>query len=154
LGAIKEEVKFAGTIDRVDSKGGKLRIIDYKTGFVDNNKLNPKEWEKLFSDPSYSKAFQLMMYAWIYEKKHPQMQEMQAGIISLRMPGKGPALVKSPEKKQLNNSLLLEFEEKLRELVEEIFNTSIPFSQTEDESRCKYCSFNEICNRISYNDNF
>ena len=43
--------------------------------------------------------------------------------------------------------LLPAFEDKLVELLTELFNPSITFDQTEDLNMCKYCSFKEICGR-------
>ncbi|MEN8225615.1 MAG: PD-(D/E)XK nuclease family protein [Bacteroidota bacterium] len=146
-----EQLIFAGTIDRVDQKRGIARILDYKTGFVSEKQLNPKTWENLIENPEYSKAFQLIMYSWLYHKTNPA-EALQAGIISLRAPGKGPVLLKPPEDRDLNPELFMTFEHKLQEMMEEIFNPSIPFSQAKDESRCKYCSYKEICNRVNANE--
>ena len=40
-----------------------------------------------------------------------------------------------------------EFETGLKELISSIFNPEIPFTQTDDETRCTYCAFKEICGR-------
>jgi hypothetical protein len=81
-------------------------------------------------------------------------QELKAGIISLRSPGEGPEMVKPLKQEIINREILLEFEKGLFDLIKEIFNPDIPFSQTEDEDRCKYCTFNEMCNRISPGENY
>ena len=38
-----------------------------------------------------------------------------------------------------------EFEERLKEVVNEIFNPDIPFRPTETTSRCTNCPFKELC---------
>ena len=40
-----------------------------------------------------------------------------------------------------------EFRTRLQALLEEIFNPDLSFSQTEEEDRCTYCDFKEICKR-------
>ncbi|MCK5765293.1 MAG: PD-(D/E)XK nuclease family protein [Bacteroidales bacterium] len=44
-----------------------------------------------------------------------------------------------------------EFEDHLMGLLMEIVDPDIPFAQTEDESRCKYCNFKTICNKTVSN---
>lgn len=39
------------------------------------------------------------------------------------------------------------FEKKLREVLTEIFDPSIPFGQCSDTGNCKYCLFKSVCNR-------
>jgi CRISPR/Cas system-associated exonuclease Cas4 (RecB family) len=148
------EVKIRGTIDRIDRKGAHLRIMDYKTGYVDNRQLNPGNWEKLFTDPNFSKAFQLLLYTWLYDRNQGSPDKLQAGVISLRAPGNGPVALIPPDKKELNRNLLDEFTAELQKLLAEILNNEMPFSQTTDENRCKYCTFQEICNRISLPDKY
>jgi CRISPR/Cas system-associated exonuclease Cas4 (RecB family) len=147
-------VNFRGTIDRVDERSGRIRILDYKTGYVRPAKLKPATWDELFSDPGYSQAFQLLMYSWLYQRKHPAESELTTGIISLRAPGAGPMMVKPPGSEALDKMVFEEFEQRLKTLVREIFDPARPFVQTEDEDRCRYCSFRETCNRSIVKDNF
>ena len=44
-------------------------------------------------------------------------------------------------------SIANDFEVLLRSLIEEIFNTDLPFVQTENEEHCKYCSYRQICRK-------
>jgi hypothetical protein len=43
--------------------------------------------------------------------------------------------------------LLGEFEARLKKLLEEMFDPSIPFVQTENTKNCEYCPFRGICYR-------
>jgi CRISPR/Cas system-associated exonuclease Cas4 (RecB family) len=149
-----QAINFVGWIDRIDKKGSTTRILDYKTGYTKDKELKPKSWEDLFTNPDFNKAFQLIMYSWLYHKENPGIPAMQAGIISLRSPGNGPMLATPPESKEINETVLGEFEEHLSSLMIEIFDPSLPFRQAEDESRCKYCSFKEICIRAVSSDNY
>ena len=40
-----------------------------------------------------------------------------------------------------------EFSEKLRHCIDEIFDPTVPFSQTKIEKNCEYCQYKSICNR-------
>jgi len=140
------KVKFRGTADRIDSKDSSVRIIDYKTGSVKEQKLRWTDWDKLFADPDYSQAFQLMMYSWLYHREHPG-RVPSAGIVSLKMPGNGPIMIKAGGKEVMDDQALEEFESKLIELIRKIFDPQLAFSQTEDEKQCRYCNFKEICNK-------
>ena len=43
--------------------------------------------------------------------------------------------------------VLLEFEARLRELLEELFNPDTVFDQTEEIDSCTYCPYKRICYR-------
>jgi MoaA/NifB/PqqE/SkfB family radical SAM enzyme len=40
-----------------------------------------------------------------------------------------------------------DFQAKLKELLEEIYNPEVPFDQTEVLKKCEYCPYKEICGR-------
>ena len=42
---------------------------------------------------------------------------------------------------------LNDFESLLVDTIKTIFNRDIPFSQTDDNDVCKYCSYKNICNK-------
>lgn len=147
--SLNKTINLNGTIDRIDFRRSKhnsktkpfeegFYIIDYKTGKVNytDNKLNDKNWSELITDFKHSKAFQLLFYAYII-KKAPKYSDksiyvgnycfknLKSGLIPFRnRPKKGdyaPSLIDNP--------ILEEFEEKLSELLIEIFNQNIPFSE-------------------------
>lgn len=140
-------INFRGTIDRVDTLNNVTRIMDYKTGSVDGKSLKFTEWEELISDPAKSKAFQLMLYAWVYQKSSSDGKPLKAGIISLRAPGNGAIPLIGPEGEWIDGMTLKQFEEQLIILMSEILDPDTPFNQTNDEDRCKYCDYKEMCNR-------
>ena len=45
------------------------------------------------------------------------------------------------------SAYLPEFKEHLDTLLEEIFNPSIPFTQTENLKNCEWCALRELCER-------
>jgi RecB family exonuclease len=58
------DFKLNGKVDRVDFEGDTLRIIDYKTGKVEQSEIVFTEFDELIENPKKSKAFQLLMYAY------------------------------------------------------------------------------------------
>jgi radical SAM protein with 4Fe4S-binding SPASM domain len=48
---------------------------------------------------------------------------------------------------QVTDSYINVFEEILKQLISNIFDTRKPFTQTEKTEDCKYCPFKTICNR-------
>lgn len=141
-----------GKIDRVDSKEGVLRIIDYKTG---KDKLDFDSVVSLFTrDGKRNKAaFQTLIYALLYKTN------MHAAAINTRIsPGLinrmnlfeesfefGLKMAKTPV--QDVTSLLPEFEAHLRALLEEIFNQKMVFDQTTVVETCRLCAYKNICYR-------
>ena len=55
--------------------------------------------------------------------------------------------VKTPDGDLILPSTLANFEDSLRELVGDLLNRDIEFSQTEDLKNCTYCDFKGICSR-------
>lgn len=147
-GESPKTIRLKGKIDRIDVVNNMVRIIDYKTGSVENKELKMDNWDELLSNPDLSKSFQLLMYAWLYKKQHPENQKtVQSGIISFRKLSEGIKNIFVNGSDQLNDDVINHFEEQLKKLIGEIYDTSIPFAQTTDIKRCEYCSFKMICNR-------
>jgi len=148
----KQNVLIGGTIDRIDRKDGKLYIIDYKTGRVEQifsmlNSLFDKE-NKIRNKA----AFQILVYSYILHKNQPSITNIYPGIYSLRgifEEAFDPSL-RSKEAGNLPVEFILvsdHFEAHFRELLEEIFDLTIPFNQTTNEDHCKYCSYRKICRK-------
>ena len=70
-----KEYILKGRVDRVDKYEGLLRIIDYKTGSVNQNDISFNEFEELLNNPKKSKAFQLLVYTYLYLKTYPEKMD-------------------------------------------------------------------------------
>jgi RecB family exonuclease len=136
------DVLLKGVFDRVDNTNGFTRIVDYKTGQDELN--SQKGFEEIFTDPKLKATFQLYFYAYIYKQLHPG-KKLKAGIYRMKSIRDGIAFLNEGE--EITEVKLQEFENSLKKLLEEIMDATIPFSQTEDEKRCVYCPYREICNR-------
>jgi CRISPR/Cas system-associated exonuclease Cas4 (RecB family) len=134
------EVALKGYLDRIEKlQDQTIRIIDYKTGRVESGDLALKEWEEI-ADKKKDKLFQLLFYAFLYQKKYKPAQKSELGIYSLRMRSNGLMEPKLPDDENY-------FEAYLTGLIREIFDPSLSFEQTSDEQICSYCDYKDICNR-------
>jgi len=135
-------VKLFGIIDRVDEKDGSLRIVDYKTGKVEKRK--PTAIEDYFNNTDYKEQFQAMYYAYLTNISIPGRQ-ISVGLMALKTMKEGIWMLNNGE--PFSAEQFTQFESHLKELITRIFDSKIPFTQTDDESRCKYCSYKEMCHR-------
>ncbi len=143
-----ETVKIKGNADRIDGVGKITRIVDYKTGLAANNELQFDDWNEIRTEATLSKSFQLLMYAYLYQKMNPAIKEnIQSGIITFRELSAGLKMVKVEGDASLNETILKEFEAQLQQLLSEIMDPARPFLQTTEIANCEYCSFKGICNR-------
>jgi CRISPR/Cas system-associated exonuclease Cas4 (RecB family) len=142
-GCEKLKVTLGGRIDRIEEQDSIIRIIDYKTGRVqkDIGSLSEKVIDSLFTNPGYKEYFQILTYLYLY-KENTKTADVQTGIYPLRTLG-------NSEINFINVSAgeLAEFEKRFMLMLEELFNPAIPFTQTEEENRCKYCPYQKICYR-------
>lgn len=142
------EIYFYGLTDRVDMVDGIISIADYKTGDSKRGKVRIDDMSLLRTSPDHSKAFQLMMYAWLYRSQYGrQPQGIRSGIHWLRhADGKYEALIKD-DSDLINDGTLDAFQEILMDIIHEILDENKPFKKTEDKDRCKFCDYVAICGR-------
>ncbi|MCU0357371.1 MAG: PD-(D/E)XK nuclease family protein [Cyclobacteriaceae bacterium] len=144
------EIIISGIIDRIDRKDDLVRIVDYKTG---RDKLEFKSVEELFDREIHDHpkaAFQTLLYAWMYKNATGEAGLIQPGLMNMRNLFSEDfrfGLVMKGQRLEEVNALLPEFEVRLRELMEEIYNPEVPFDQTTNLKNCSYCDFARICHR-------
>ena len=145
------KVNIKGFIDRVDEKEGRLRILDYKTG---TGKLEFKNLEEVFEHNKENRpkfVLQTFLYGILY-KNQAKGKQITPGIYYIR------DIFKDDFEAELNNKELNEkvsdfskyetdFQAHLRDCLQEIFNSEIPFSQTTNKKVCLYCPYIGICNK-------
>jgi len=129
-----------GTVDRVDEYNGVMRIIDYKTGKVELNKVEIVNWEDITTDyTKYSKSFQVLTYAYIMNKEKPFSSPVEAGIISfknlkagfLKFSKKDKTGIGAKKDSLITQDVLDNFYNELKSLILEICNQEIPFTEKE-----------------------
>lgn len=143
------KVKLHGQADRIDKIDNTIRIIDYKTGSVLDKELSIEEIGALQMHEEPSKILQVMLYALMYVKMNKiDGYDLQSGIISLLKPSSYLQVISIKKEKLLNLEILFEFENTLKTMLEEIFDSETPFKATLDLDKCKKCAFSSICNRV------
>ena len=142
-------INLCGFIDRVDIVGNDLRIIDYKTGKVDVADLTFENIDELFVNPKKSKAFQLLMYVYLYVKENPKSvnSKISAGIFSFKNLKSGLLCLSVKEKNKINkltitNDIINTFEEKLKSLLLRIMNED--FVETDDKKSYEWLDYSSI----------
>jgi ATP-dependent helicase/nuclease subunit B len=147
-------IRLKGFVDRVDRIGDEWRIVDYKTGRVEERDLKLDSLDDLIQNPDLSMSFQLLSYAWLFGTRFENtMQNIRAGIIPLKKSSQGFMQVSvsagNDEKagSPIRTDQLMDFEKILVTMLEEIFDPGIPFIQTEDRSVCEKCTFINLCGR-------
>lgn len=130
-------IKIRGIIDRIDEVDGVVRILDFKSGKVVDSQLRMDDFSKAISDYNYSKALQILLYAYLYSKSkdYDVSKELQAGIISFKNLNAGfiPVNFGTGRAKdyQITPSHLQSFLDSLEILLLEIFDPEIPFLERE-----------------------
>jgi hypothetical protein len=130
-------VFLRGTVDRIDEFNGVVRIIDYKTGKVEQNKVEVVNWEDITTDyDKYSKSFQVLTYAYMLNELTAFTGSVEGGIISfknlqgdyfLKFAKKDKVGRGSDKNTNISQDTLKEFANELKNLILEICNPEIDF---------------------------
>ena len=132
-------VYLTGKIDRIDEFNGKIRIIDYKTGNVDESKLTIVDWQEISSDyDRYSKPHQILAYAYLINSRTPFINPIEAGVISFKNLRNGFLKFSKKETKgsrnkdsEITQETLTNYFIELKKLILEICNPEIDFIEKE-----------------------
>lgn len=131
-------IKIAGKVDRIELRNKTIRIIDYKTGKVEANKLKITSFEGLTLDLANDKIIQLLCYALMFQQNPlKQNYNVEVGIFSFKNMKTGflPFTFKIGSGKNAINETLItpefleSFTEELVILIQEILNPAISFKE-------------------------
>lgn len=141
-------VNFKGSIDRIDRVGDLVRIIDYKTG---TGETSFKDIDQLFDSSKDKRPYQILqvfVYGLFYYLQNPDIH-ISPAVYYLRSVFKDfdPRVKIDKEYISDVSKYLPEFTAKFNGVVEEIFNSSVPFTQTLNNKNCQWCTFKELCNK-------
>lgn len=148
-------LQFIDRIDRVYPGGrygeglGTLRIVDYKTG---SDKTDFNSMDELFdpaTDHRRKAILQLMFYCNAYAGKIGYGGAIMPQIYSFKTMSTNGLRPLTYQKTDFMDyrSINVEFLERFRATVGEIFDPEVPFTQAVDDSACKFCGFKPICRR-------
>lgn len=143
-------------LDRVDAKASTMRVVDYKTGTV-NNKLS--SISSCFDKNAKNRnaiAFQLLLYAWVFQMdekaKSERITPCVVGTKNIFTNKNDFNIYLKIGKKYTTiediQSVLGEFIEHLNGTILELFDAAVPFTQTENRAICAKCDFKNICQRF------
>ncbi|WP_396198106.1 PD-(D/E)XK nuclease family protein [Flavobacterium sp.] len=129
-------VKISGKVDRIELRNNTIRIIDYKTGKVEANKLKINTFEGLTLDLANDKIIQLLCYALMFQTNPLKgnynvevgifsFKNMKAGFLPFTF-GKGRGIVGETV---ITTEFLENFKEELVILIQEILNPVISFKE-------------------------
>jgi hypothetical protein len=130
-------VLIKGNVDRIEyraKKGekSKIRIIDYKTGKVEQKNVTLKDWNGLTEDIKNDKIIQILAYAFMFEEQ-AKGHEIEAGIISFKNLKSGFLPFNFKEDKEVTDVVSPEIMEAYLEqivvLLQAIFNMEMPFEE-------------------------
>jgi ATP-dependent helicase/DNAse subunit B len=152
LGSSTANIKIGGQIDRIDRTDYALRIIDYKTG---KDELKFKELDDVFNPEKISKTkaiFQTFMYSYIISTEFTDNKIVPMVYSIKGLFNKTSSFEISSDKcdtfqKDGFLGIKADVEEKIKQLLEEIFDINRPFEQTQNIKNCEYCIYKEMCGR-------
>lgn len=157
VGGEEWRILLGGTIDRVDLKNGVYRIIDYKTG---RDKKDIRSVDALFDRNSSDRnkaALQTIIYTHVMQQQVGINKPVNAGLYDVRnMRREGEKFDWRFREQSANgngvdhlrmNEIITETVERLRPVIEEVFDRRVPFDQTDKIEKCEYCSFRVLCGR-------
>jgi len=131
-------LKFKGFIDRIDSIGGKVRIIDYKSGKTEEKqvKLSSRKRNDLRNYfGSVKHAVQLVLYTYLYREKYGSLPD-SAGIYSLINVTEGVQVLQTDTTMEEVLDLFKEF---MGDLLTELYDEGTAFIHNSESKYCLYC---------------
>lgn len=140
---------IGGRIDRLDMIDGQIRVVDYKTGSHNLNQL--PDVDAIFSDANIAKHsdyyLQTFLYASIVSQSNPTHQVAPALLFIQRTGEKDYNPILKFGKEPINDlaPYKADFDKRLSETVDEIFNPDISFNPTTEQERCAYCPYKKLC---------
>lgn len=144
-------INFTQLIDRLDyiedGENSFFRIIDYKTG-KDSTVISRKD-EKLILTSDSKAVNQVLMYCHFYAYLNGKDNlRIKPEIYTVRDLSNYEVKVSENKKRKVVNNYIdysADFMDSLKNIVNEIFDKNIPFTQCEDENKCEYCKFKGFC---------
>jgi len=130
-------INFGGIVDRIDEVDGIVRIVDYKSGKVEKNQLLLHDFSNILLDYKYTKALQVMLYAYMYsqQKDYDSSKKLQAGIVSFKNLNAGFIPINFGSYRKVDYSITNDYFDGFLEVLESllvlIFDPTIPFIESE-----------------------
>jgi hypothetical protein len=146
-------IRLGGKIDRIDRVGKVLRVIDYKTGGA---RQEFPSLDSLFDTGERNRnaaAMQTLLYAWLAGTSYPGEQILPGLYVmkALFEEQFDPALVMKGGEQggrvDAFGEIEEDFVEQLKGVLQRLYDAENPFTQRENDQKCTYCDFAELCSR-------
>ena len=148
-----EGFHLKGYADRIDSYlGGEARIVDYKTGRVEQDDIDITDTnaaavvEKLFGPTNVGRpkiALQLFVYGLLAQAR----PELKGRPIVNSIYSVSRLFTDPLQDRPASAEFARLTRERLKDLLAEMTDSSVPFRRTEERKTCEYCDFKMICGR-------
>jgi len=145
--------RFKGYIDRLDSFGNdEARVVDYKTGKVLDDDEDIRDGnaeaiaEKIFA-PDVKDRPKIALQFYIYDMLLDGRKEVAGRKIYNCVYSTASLFSRPPVNVPKNDVFFKAVSERLEKLLDEMYDTDVPFRRTEDVRICAYCDFKTICGR-------
>jgi hypothetical protein len=115
-----KDIKITGKIDRIDAENGIYRVIDYKTGKVDDKNFKISINENIIN-PAYDKALQLLIYAYLVFHKYPAYNYLKCGVYAIRQQQDMFKCLTITNKELIHREQLPEIESLLKIIIEQMY---------------------------------
>ena len=145
--------KLKGFIDRLDSfRPDQARVVDYKTGKVllDDEDIHDGNAQAIADNifaPDVKERPKIALQFFIYDLLVRTRPETKGRDIYNCVYSTSGLFTKAPMTVPLNKTFFDAVSDHLEKLLDQMYDTSVPFRRTEDENVCKYCDFKTICGR-------
>lgn len=145
-------IRLRGKVDRIDRLDGRLRVIDYKTGSLEEHEIAFSSLPNRRGETVVpGKWFQLMCYALLYARSHPDSlashTALQVGIYPLRHLNSGVRLASWDGDTDITPAMLDDFGQRLLQCCQELLDPDHPFASTDRKESCRYCPVRTFCPR-------
>lgn len=140
---------IGGTIDRIDRKNGRLRVLDYKTSTKAEECKNGIETLFQSGKDRAKYILQILLYAKLWSQKCNEV--VQPAILYIQLTARDAAY--TPDVKIQNitvenyTAVHAAFDKHLEAKISELLNPEVPFKCAEKDDVCTYCDFKILCGR-------
>jgi len=146
-------INTGGSIDRVDFKDNIYQILDYKTGSADGVFSNVEDLFDITAKKRPKEILQIFIYtiAFMHQNKINTASPRIIRILKIfEKDYSSNIFIKNGKKasplKDITN-YKEEFINTLKHNISNIFDNTIPFTQTQNEKHCEYCTYKNICHK-------
>ena len=151
--AMFEGFRIKGFADRIDRYlGGEVRIVDYKTGKVEQDDIDITDDNaadvvgKLFGPLNNGRpkiALQLFMYGLLAQEQ----EDLKDCPVVNSIYSVSRLFTEPLEDRPASAEFARLTKERLKDLLAEMTDPSVPFRRTDEIKTCEYCDFKMICGR-------